>query len=207
LHFQLVEFHTLIKYSNFWHLWHWFMRLFRNSVTCKVFSFMINSFLITFSTSFLHLRLILIDECVLFSLFFVRVNQIDSRASVMLMYNSIALWIRLIDSSIDAISTSCIILSNQISSSWIDLIENSLSQIDRHWINWSAMFFSETMNTILFFVLDKLIKVIKIFIFASCNLFFIRFLHSDELISITKFFENIIILRLFHCIVSFNFVV
>jgi hypothetical protein len=57
----------------------------------------------------------------------------------------------------------------------------------------------------LFFV--QLIIVIKIFIFSFFNLLFILFLHSVELISLTKFIENRIIRRLFHWIVSFSFAV
>ncbi len=69
------------------------------------------------------------------------------------------------------------------------------------------MFFFETVNTILFSVFDKLIIVINISISSFFNLLFILFLQSDELILLIKFFENMIILRLFHWIVSFNFVV
>jgi hypothetical protein len=69
------------------------------------------------------------------------------------------------------------------------------------------MFFFETMKIILFFVLDKLIIVIKMSIFSSFNLLFVLSLHSDELISLTKFFENMIIRRFFHWIISLSFVV
>jgi hypothetical protein len=43
-------------------------------------------------------------------------------------------------------------------------------------------------------------------IFSSFNLLFILFLQSDKLISLTKFIENMIILRFFHWIASFNLV-
>ncbi len=206
-HFACVSLHVLIRCSNFWHLWHWLIRLFKNSVTCSTLSFTINSFLIVLSASSFDLKLILIEKCVLFSRFSTRVNHIDSRANVTSLYVSISFWNSFIELSNVSISTSCTIRSNQISSSWTDFIENSLSQIDRHWINWFAVFFFETVNTILFSVLDKLIIVIKISTFASFNFLFILSLHSDELISLTKFFENMIILRLFHWIVSFSFAV
>ncbi len=82
LHFAFVALHVLIKCSKSWHLWHSLIRLLRNFVTCKTLSFTINSFLIVLSTSFLNLRLIFTDVCVLFSRFSARVNQINSRASV-----------------------------------------------------------------------------------------------------------------------------
>ncbi len=207
LHFAFVSLHVLIKCSKSWHLWHWMISLFKNSVTCKAFSFTINFFLIALSASFLNLRLIFTNVCVLFSCLSARVNQIDSRASVISLYVSISFWRSIIELSYDAISTSCTIRSNQISSSWIDLIENSISQTNWHWINWFVVFFFETVNTILFSVRDKLIIVIKMSIFSSFNLLFILFLHLIKLIALTKFFEIIIILRLFHWIVSFNFVV
>ncbi len=69
------------------------------------------------------------------------------------------------------------------------------------------MFFFEIVNTILFSVRDKLIIVIKMSIFSFFNLLFILSLHLIKLITLTKFFDNIIILRFFHWIVSFNFVV
>jgi hypothetical protein len=185
----------------------WLIRLLRNFVTCKIFSFIIKFFLIILSASFLSLRLILIDECILFFRFSTRVNQIDSRASVKSLYASIFLWNSFIELSYYAISTSCMNCSNQTSSSWIDLMKNSFFQIDRHWINWFAMFFLKIVNTILFFVRDKLIIVIKMSIFSFFNFWFILFLYSVELISLTAFFENMIIFRFFHWTVSFNFVV
>jgi hypothetical protein len=142
--------------------------------------------LIVLSTSFFSRKLILTDECVLFSRFFAFVNQIDSRASVISLYASIFSWNLFIELSNDAISTYCTILSNQISSSWIDLIENSFSQTDRHWINWFAVFFFETMNITLFSVLDKLIIVTKISIFWSFNLLLSR----DVIIRNTKDCES-----------------
>ncbi len=63
------------------------------------------------------------------------------------------------------------------------------------------------MNTILFSILDKLIIVIKMSIFSSFNLLFILSLHSNKLISLTKFFENMIIRRFFHWIVSLSLAV
>jgi hypothetical protein len=188
-------------------LWHWLIRLFRNFVTCKDFPFTIKPFLIVLSALFLNFKLIFTDECVLFPRFSVRVNQIDSRANVKWLYVSISFWNSCIESLYKAISTLCTIRSNHTSSSWIDLNENSLSQIDWHWISWFAVFFFETVKTMLFSVLDKLIIVIKMSIFSSLNLLFILSLHSDELISVTKLFENMIILRLFHWIVSFSFAV
>ncbi len=141
LHFAFVSLQTFIKCSNCWHLWHWLILLFKNSVTCRTFSFMIRSFLIVLTTSFFRFKLILIDECVLFSHFSIRVNQIDSRANVKSLYISISFWNSFILLSYASTSTSCTICSNQISFSWNDLIENSLFQIDRYWINWFAVFF------------------------------------------------------------------
>ncbi len=141
LHFATAFLHVFIKCSNFWHLWHWLIRLFKNSVICKTFSCTIKSDLIVLSTLFFSRKLILTDERVLFSRFFAFVNQIDSRANVISLYASIFSWNLFIELSNDAISTSCIIFSNQISSFWIDLIENSFFQIERHWINWFATFF------------------------------------------------------------------
>jgi hypothetical protein len=207
LHFADISLHVLIKCSNFWHLWHWLTWLFKNSLTCKTFSLTIKFFLKALFASIFSFRLILTEVCVLFSRFLTFVNQIDSRANVKSLYVSISFWNWFIDFSNAAISTSCTIWSNQISSSWIDLTENSLSQTHRHWINWLAVFFFEIVNMMLFSVLDKLIIVIKMSIFSSFNLLFILSLHLDELISLTKWFENMIILRLFHWIVSFSFAV
>jgi hypothetical protein len=123
------------------------------------------------------------------------------------LYVSISFWNSCIESLYKAISTSCTIRSNHTSFSWIDLNENSLFQIDWHWISWFAVFFFETVKTMLFSVLDKLIIVIKMSIFSFLNLLFIVSLHLNELISVTKFFENMIILRLFHWIISFSFAV
>jgi hypothetical protein len=123
LHFAFVSLHVLIKCSNLWHLWHWLIRLFRNSVICKAFSFTINFFLIALSTSFLNLRLIFTNVCVLFFRFSTRINQIDSRANVNSLYIFISLWNSFIELLYFDISTSCTIRSNQISSFWIDLIE------------------------------------------------------------------------------------
>ncbi len=129
------------------------------------------------------------------------------RASVKSLYVSISCWNRFIDLLNAVILTSWTICLNQTSFSWTALIENSLSQIDLHLINWFIVFFSKTVKTILFFVFDKLIIVIKMSIFSSFNFLFILFLQSVELISLTKFIEKIIILRLFHWIVSFSFAV
>jgi hypothetical protein len=73
LHF-VVSLHVLIKFSYFWHLWHWLIRLFENFVTCSVFLSTIRSFFKAFSASFLNLRLILTNECVSFSHFSFRAN-------------------------------------------------------------------------------------------------------------------------------------
>jgi hypothetical protein len=51
LQVAVVSLQMLIKCSNFWHLWHWLTRLFKNSVTCKAFSFIVNSFLIAVTTT------------------------------------------------------------------------------------------------------------------------------------------------------------
>jgi hypothetical protein len=72
--FSIVFLQMLIRCSNSWHLWHWLIRLFKNFVTCKNFSFTIKSFLIVLSASFLNFKLIFTDECVLFFRFSVRVN-------------------------------------------------------------------------------------------------------------------------------------
>jgi hypothetical protein len=69
LHFANVFLHVLIKCSNFWHLWHWLTRLFKNSLTCKTFSLTIKSFLRAFFASIFSFKLILTKECVLFSRF------------------------------------------------------------------------------------------------------------------------------------------
>ncbi len=151
LHFAIVFLQVLMRCSNSGHLWHWLIRLFKNFVTCKNFSFTNKSFLIVLSASFLNFKLIFTDECVLFSRFSVRVHQIDWRASVKSLYVSISFWNSCIESLYKAISTSCTICSNYTSFSWIDLNENSLSQIDWHWISWFAVFFFETVKTMLFF--------------------------------------------------------
>jgi hypothetical protein len=67
LHFAVVSLQMLIKCLNFWYLWHWLIRLFKNFVTCRILSCTIRSFFNVFSASFFNFRLILTNECVLFS--------------------------------------------------------------------------------------------------------------------------------------------
>jgi hypothetical protein len=112
LHFAVVSLQMLIKCSNFWHLWHWLIRLFKNFVTCKILSFTIRIFFNAFSASFFNFRLILTNEYVLFFRFSFLVNQIDLRAIVKSLYVFISFWNRFIDLSNAAISTSCTIWSN-----------------------------------------------------------------------------------------------
>ncbi len=109
LHFAFVSLHVLIKCSKSWHLWHWLIRLFKNFVICRIFSFTINFVWIVLSASFLNLRLIFTNMCVLFFRLSARVNQIDSHASVTSLYILISFWKSLIELSYDAIFTSCTI--------------------------------------------------------------------------------------------------
>jgi hypothetical protein len=111
-HFAIVSLHVFIKCSNFWHLWHWLIQLFNNFFTCRTFSNTIKFVLIILSISFFNRKLILTNECVLFSRFSTFVNQIDSRANVISLYASIFSWNLFIELSNDVFSTSCTILSN-----------------------------------------------------------------------------------------------